>query len=92
MRLNRTEGQKYPNNTFIYGRNPDNNGWYFILRLKWLKQIKEICNPYTFYACATECYKVIGYMYRRPAGCSTHKCFNLSTWLPVKRLSEVEVC
>jgi hypothetical protein len=91
MRHDRTEGEAYPTNNFIYGRNPGKNGWYLILRLKWFKTTKEVYSPHTFNLYNTECYKAIGYVYRKPTGFPFYKLFNISAWLPSTDWAIIEV-
>ena len=78
-----TEGSCIPKMTnFVWGRNVD-NGWYIILRLRFLSKIRTIVDPYLFEEHTENCYPIISLMIRRPAWATQSYLFKALCWAPI---------
>lgn len=90
MRFDRhSEFTTLPHNTLVYGKNAD-NGWYFVLRMRSIKAIKEIFDPYFFRAHRIQSYKIVGCIFRKRCGHNHYSATYINIWAPRDDWSSVK--
>jgi hypothetical protein len=75
---------------YVWGRNVD-NGWYFVLRLRFLSKIRTVVDPYFFEEYTEYCYPIVSLMVRRPTWATRFYLFKALAWIPTDDWRNVQL-